>query len=104
MHDLVTADGTFTVTVLAADQEDVSRWFSSPRPLGHEFDEVPWRPAPVSGNPLLVDGLAYVDCEVRDVHDAGDHTIVVGEVVDLDVLRDDADPLVWFAGGYRDLR
>lgn len=100
MHDLLAAAGTFTVTVLAADQRDVSRWFSSPRPRGREFDDVPWRPAPATGGPLLVDGLAYVDCEVRDVHGAGDHIIVIGEVVDLEVLRDAADPLVWFAGRY----
>lgn len=101
MHDLVLRAGTFAVTVLAADQRRDAEWFSSPRPRGHEFDDVAWKPAPVTGSPLLVDGLAYVDCELRDSHVAGDHTIVVGEVVDLDVLRDDAEPLLWWASGYQ---
>ena len=101
MHDLLLSAGAFAATILAADQRADAEWFSSPRPRGREFDHLAWKPAPVTGSPLLADGLAYVDCEVRDTHEAGDHTVVLGEVVDLDDLRDDAEPLVWWASDYR---
>lgn len=88
--------GVFAVTVLGADQESVARWFAHPqRPAGAmAFADVDWRPGPVTGAPVLPDGVGYFDCEVQATHSAGDHSLIVGAVVDFDVLADRA-PLLF---------
>jgi flavin reductase len=104
MHDLLPQSKSFAVTILGAEQEELSTWFAySRRPSGEDqFDGVEWQPAPGSGNPILAGGLAWADCRVTEIHGGGDHSIFVGEVVDLGALRD-ADPLVFFAGRYHRL-
>jgi flavin reductase (DIM6/NTAB) family NADH-FMN oxidoreductase RutF len=105
MHGLLPEADHFAVTILSAEQETDSVHFaSSRRPQGRDqFDDVAWHHAPVSGCPVLSRGVAYVDCRVTEQHPGGDHTIFLGEVVDLEILRADADPLLWFGGGYRRL-
>jgi flavin reductase (DIM6/NTAB) family NADH-FMN oxidoreductase RutF len=82
--------GVFAVTVLGADQEALARWFAHPqRPAGAKaFADVDWRPAPVTGAPILPDGIGYFDCKVHAMHAAGDHALVVGAVAAFDVLSD----------------
>jgi flavin reductase len=101
MHPLVEQSGVFAVNVLTAGQEGLSGWFSLPdRPVGDEqFAGVAWRPAPRTGSPLLAGALAYVDCEVRDVHPGGDHGIFVGEVVDAEVSANEP-PLLYYRSAY----
>lgn len=89
--------GHFCVNLLAADQAWLSDQMAAPGP-DDKFAGVEWRPAP-SGSPLLDGALAHVDCSLHAVHEAGDHCIVVGEVVDLGV-HEDADPLLYFQGRY----
>lgn len=88
--------GRFCVNILAADQEDVCRVFASK--VADKFADLAWRPA-ASGAPILDDAVAWVDCELDAVHEAGDHYIVVGRVTDLDIERPTL-PLVFFQGGY----
>jgi flavin reductase len=104
MHELLPRAKTFAVTVLAAEQEHLSEWFAySRRPTGQDqFHEVDWRAAPATGNPILTGGLAWADCRVTETHAGGDHSIFLGEVLDLGVLRD-GDPLLFFAGRYHRL-
>jgi flavin reductase (DIM6/NTAB) family NADH-FMN oxidoreductase RutF len=47
--------------------------------------------------------IAWLDCRVHAVHDGGDHSIVLGRVVDLGV-RGGQPPLVFYRGGYTGLR
>ncbi|MPZ73691.1 MAG: flavin reductase [Nitriliruptorales bacterium] len=105
MHGLLPVAQGFAVTILASEQEELSAWFaSSRRPRGQDqFEGVDWDPAPLTGNPLICDGVAYVDCRVTERHEGGDHSIFLGEVVDLGVLRSDADPLLYYGGRYRRL-
>jgi flavin reductase len=105
MHGLLPEAEGFAVTILAAEQEELSAWFaSSERPHGEgQFEGVAWDPAPVTGSPVLCNGVAYVDCRVTSSHAGGDHSIFLGEVVDLGVLRSDADPLLYYGGRYRRL-
>lgn len=105
LHDLVLESRAFAVTVLAADQEEESVWFASPRRPGgrDQFDHVAWWPAPVSGSPVLERGLGWLDCRLAEAHGAGDHSIFVAEPVGVGRLRD-AEPLLYFRGGYRRMR
>jgi flavin reductase (DIM6/NTAB) family NADH-FMN oxidoreductase RutF len=92
--------GRFCVNILGADQEDVSRAFAMSG--DDKFAGIGWRPAE-SGSPLIDGVLAWIDCEVDEVHDGGDHHIVVGRVLGLGV-GSEGDPLVFFRGGYANLR
>jgi 3-hydroxy-9,10-secoandrosta-1,3,5(10)-triene-9,17-dione monooxygenase reductase component len=93
----IEATGHFTVNVLAEDQEDVSRLFASKAP--DKFAGIGYRPAPATGAPVITDVLAWIECEIEVVHEAGDHWIVLGRVLDLEVGHE-GRPLVFFRGGY----
>ena len=88
--------GRFCVNVLAEDQEDVCRVFASKAP--DKFEEIGFRHSG-NGSPLIEGTLAYIDCNVGEVIEHGDHYIVVGEVTDLEV-RHEGGPLLFFRGGY----
>ncbi len=90
--------GTFCVNFLGHGQEDLSNTMAS-RGVD-KFAGVEWRPSPVTGSPMLAHTLGYVDCAIHAVHEAGDHDVVIGRVVDLD-LGDAQEPLLFFEGGYR---
>lgn len=88
--------GHFCVNILGSDQEDVCRTFAVSG--GDKFAELAWHPAG-SGSPVLDGVLAWIDCDIDVVHEAGDHYIVIGKVRELDV-GSTAVPLVFFQGGY----
>jgi 3-hydroxy-9,10-secoandrosta-1,3,5(10)-triene-9,17-dione monooxygenase reductase component len=49
--------------------------------------------------PALVEAVAWIQCSIRDEHDAGDHHIVVADVLELDAFEE-RDPLLFFRGRY----
>ena len=73
--------GSFCVNVLGDHQEELCRGFAVSG--GDKFDGVDWHPAPVTGSPVIEGSLAWVDCRVELVHDAGDHELIIGKVLDL---------------------
>lgn len=86
----------FCVNILGEDQEDICRRFATKD--GDKFATIGWQPAS-TGSPRIDDVLAWIDCRLDAVHDAGDHWLVVGRVVELDVGRE-RGPLLFFRGGY----
>jgi flavin reductase (DIM6/NTAB) family NADH-FMN oxidoreductase RutF len=92
----IRAAGSFCVNVLADDQEALSRQFAVRGP--GRFKGIGWVPAE-SGAPRLHGALAWIDCDIDAVHDAGDHDICVGRVRDLKVERE-SGPLVFYRSGY----
>lgn len=92
----IQAAGRFCVNILGAEQEDVCRRFASKMP--DKFDGLPYRLSGL-GSPIIDGAIAWIDCEVRTVHEAGDHYIVIGLVKDLQIESGDL-PLLFFQGGY----
>jgi 3-hydroxy-9,10-secoandrosta-1,3,5(10)-triene-9,17-dione monooxygenase reductase component len=89
--------GHYCVNVLADEQEDICRVFAS---KGEDkFATIGWRPSPATGAPVINDVLAWIDCDIHAVHEAGDHYIVIGRVHELEVGHE-GGPLVFFRGGY----
>ena len=86
----------FGVQFLAADQEDLAARFASKLPEEEKFEGVGWEER--AGVPSLEDCLAWIGCELRDLHPGGDHLIGVGEVVDMWHVQ--GEPLVFFEGDY----
>lgn len=93
----IEAAGHFVVNILAEDQEDVCRVFASKGT--DKFDGIGYRASPGAGAPVITGVLGWIDCEIDAVHEAGDHWIVVGRVLDLEVTHE-GGPLVFFRGGY----
>jgi flavin reductase (DIM6/NTAB) family NADH-FMN oxidoreductase RutF len=91
----------FAVNILHAQQEPLSRYFASrDRPRGSDaFVEVPHRIA-ASGSPILEGAIGYLDCRLHTSHDAGDHEIFIGEVLELG-FDPQGQPLVFHSGGYK---
>jgi 3-hydroxy-9,10-secoandrosta-1,3,5(10)-triene-9,17-dione monooxygenase reductase component len=95
----VQAAGRYGINVLAAGQEDLARAFATKAAQPDKWDGVAWSER--SGVPALDGALLWVGCELRDSIAGGDHVIVTGEVIGLEIR--DADPLVFHRGAYRPL-
>ena len=105
-HDAVLAEGSWAVSILAEDDEKTARWLATRgRPLDGQLDGVAHHPGPATGAPLLDDALAALECRTTAVHDAGDHSIVVGQVEAVTAPPETADrgPLLHYSGAYRRL-
>lgn len=101
-HDAVLESGTWGVSVLSAGHVAASRHFAHRgRDLTTQFDQVPVTAGPATGAPLLVGALAVLECRTATTTDAGDHTVVVGEVLSATAADPAPDPLLYYAGGYR---
>lgn len=90
--------GVFCANVLSSDQEELARAFAVRDT--DRFAGVEWAPAPATGSPVLAGVLAWVDCRVHAVHEAGDHLIVVGRVLGLAHDDEGRTPLLFYRGGY----
>jgi 3-hydroxy-9,10-secoandrosta-1,3,5(10)-triene-9,17-dione monooxygenase reductase component len=91
--------GRFCVNVLGAGQLDLCNRFAARSE--DKFAELAHSVSP-SGQPLLDDAIAWIDCTVERVEDIGDHLLVVGAVEALD-RSDDGTPLLFFRGKYHDV-
>jgi flavin reductase (DIM6/NTAB) family NADH-FMN oxidoreductase RutF/DNA-binding IclR family transcriptional regulator len=87
---------SFCVNVLSAEQEHICRAFAA---KGQDkFGGLAWRAA-ASGAPILDGVVAWIDCEFESIYETGDHYIVIGKVLGLDVASQSM-PLLFFQGGY----
>lgn len=91
--------GRFTVNVLGEDDEETCRAFAVSG--GNKFVGVSWHPSPM-GSPVLDTALAWFDCSIESVSDAGDHRFVLANVHDLSA-RSAGRPLVFCHGTYQRL-
>ena len=91
--------GHFCINVLGHDQEEVSDAFAQ----SGQVADIGWTSS-ATRSPVLDNVLAYVDCSLEAEHDAGDHTIAVGRVLDIEILNADKGPLLFFRGGYGQFR
>lgn len=85
----------FAINVLAAGQQELSSHFAQSDHTvfnGIDYDTSD------RGVPLLPDSVACFECHTHQVHDCGDHYIIVGEV---DSYRsNEREPLLFYNGRY----
>lgn len=94
------AAGAFAVNILSSGQKDIAYRFAG-TDRGGRFQELDWSPGEATGSPVLGGGLAWMECRLWRSDTAGDHELVLGEV--LGAASSPGDPLVYFRGGFHRL-
>lgn len=102
-HDLIMRSRSFGISVLAANQEDISNIFA-----GRKSDDED-RLAGLetftmkTGAPFINGCLAFFDCKVVTTIGSGTHTIFIAEVLDTRSIESDEDPLIYYNREYKRL-
>lgn len=101
IHPVLAAAGRFAVNILAEGAQGLSDCFAgAPSPIPRSaFCGAAWHPSP-SGLPFLDAALAWVDCELERIIEAGDHTIYLGRVTALETSESNEWPLLYFQRRY----
>ncbi len=102
-YPVIDQAGKFAINLLAEDQEDVSNFFAGTTPADNPMGEIEYHMSDL-GSPLIEGSLAWLDCRTHSILDGGDHKIFVGEVASCEIVRPEADPLLFFRGRYRGIR
>jgi len=97
LHHLLPESMRYGVSILDESQLRFSNHFAG-RP--DDTLEIPF--VQIAGMPLLEGALAHMVARVVDAHEAGDHTLYIGEVEYLDYQN--GRPLLYYAGGYNHLK
>jgi flavin reductase (DIM6/NTAB) family NADH-FMN oxidoreductase RutF len=81
-REAVLESGRFNLSLLTPRQRFLAERFSGRAPaVDPAWKDVPHRLG-ANGVPILEGALAWFECRVQAVHDAGDHDLVLGEVGD----------------------
>ena len=89
----------FAINVLAGDQAELARRFSTKDPHPEKWEGVPSTER--AGTPMIEGSAMWLACELADVHGGGDHAIATGTVVELGA--GEGKPLLFLDGEYRPL-
>lgn len=98
---VIEASGVFALNVLASGQRELAGQLG--RASARKPDKlagIAWRPGPTTGAPLLDDALAWLECRVLGSLPAGDHVVLVAEVVEVGLNRE-GQPLTMAEAGFR---
>lgn len=88
----------FAINILARDQQQLSSHFAK---SDHTLFETVAIDRSRENVPLIPGTLACFECRTHQIHDCGDHYIVVGEV--LRFVSSEREPLLFFSGNYAGL-
>lgn len=104
VRDVLDDVGTWAVSILDATAQADADWLATPgRPVVDQLAPVPHRVGAASGAALLERAQAWLECRTVWVHAAGDHDVVVGEVLSAEVAQGDRGALVHRLGRVRPL-
>ncbi len=88
--EMIKHSKVFTVNLLGKDQKAMAEHFVKPASAAGEKLQTVRHRAGKTGAPVLDEAIAYVECELREIANAlGDHAVVIGEVVEAGVHRDE---------------
>lgn len=94
----IASSGSFCANVLSAGQPDLCRQFG--RSHDEKFKGVSWRPGRVTGAPVLDGIVGWLECQIVDVHEAGDHWIVISQPLAMETASEGLEPLMYFRGNF----
>ncbi len=98
---IIQNSGIFTVNVLETGQRRLAGHFGKKTAkVGDKLADIEHYQTE-SSQPILNDAVGYAVCRVINEMDAGDSVVVLGEVIEAGVHREDADPLTMAEAGFR---
>jgi flavin reductase (DIM6/NTAB) family NADH-FMN oxidoreductase RutF len=100
-HDAVLDSGVWGVSVLSSKDRPGADWLATRgRPLHGQLDRIAHHRGQITGVALLDDALSTFECRTTAVHPAGDHSIVVGEVISVTTAAHPGAALLYYRGRY----
>jgi flavin reductase (DIM6/NTAB) family NADH-FMN oxidoreductase RutF len=96
-HELITAGGVFSLCLVDREDRAIVRKFTKPVDVDLEartLNGIAYLDGPVTGAPVLAQSVAYVECEVRQSVEVGNHSLFLGEVVNVAFLKDEETPVL----------
>jgi flavin reductase (DIM6/NTAB) family NADH-FMN oxidoreductase RutF len=92
----------FAVSLLSADQRELAgKLGRGSQQAAQKLKGVKTKPAPVSKAPIVSDSVGWVECRAIASLPAGDHTLVLGEVIEAGIENRDGRPLTLLEAGFR---
>jgi flavin reductase (DIM6/NTAB) family NADH-FMN oxidoreductase RutF len=91
-HELITVGGVFSVNIIDREDRAIVRKFTKPVEVdlgARTLNGFPFLDGPATGAPVLAQSVAYLECEVRQPVEIGNHTLFLGEVVNAAFLKDE---------------
>ena len=99
IHTVLKHSKAFALNILGKEQDSLAYTFFKPDELQGDTISGEHFRLGVTGSPLLVSTPAFLECEVVDEIEQGDHTVFAGEVVDVGVKQQPAgrpdDATLW---------
>jgi flavin reductase (DIM6/NTAB) family NADH-FMN oxidoreductase RutF len=95
-HRLIAEGRVFALSIIDREDRALVRKFVKPAvddPVARTLNEVPYHDGR-SGAPILDQAVAFLDCELRQAVEVGQHTLYIGEVVDAGFQRDEDTPVL----------
>ncbi len=100
-RQIIEASGVFAVNIYETGQRNfagqLGRTFAK---HPEKITDIPWKPGPATGCPLLDEALAWVECRVQGSLPAGDHLLLTAEVVEVGLNRE-GEPLTLKETGFK---
>ena len=88
----------FAISVLSENQQSISTIFATPNE--DRFKNIDWS-TEETGSPIIANAVAWFDCNTQQVVDAGDHLILIGNIIAFDSTP--KTPLMYLRGNYVNL-
>lgn len=102
-YELADQSGSFSITILSTDQQEISERFAGRMGEDQNRFEDLVVDTLITGSPFIRGGLAYLDCQIRQRVDLGSHLVFIGEVVAVQEF-DRLNPLLYYNRAYRMLQ
>lgn len=96
-HELIVACGVFTLCLVDREDRAIVRKFTKPVDVdldARTLNGFEYFDGPATGAPVLAQSVAYLECEVRQPVEIGNHTLFLGEIVNAAFLKDEATPVL----------
>ncbi|MFD7441542.1 flavin reductase family protein [Streptomyces sp. NPDC059909] len=105
MDDLLAEQPLWGVSVLSESQRHIAGRFAMKGRISDRllFEDIAYTRGEVCGAPLVGGALAVLECTTQERVEAGDHTLVIGRVLEVGLPSGDGSPLMYFRGRYRHL-
>jgi flavin reductase (DIM6/NTAB) family NADH-FMN oxidoreductase RutF len=101
LRRLIEQADQFGVSVLNDGQDDYARHYARRERDGESRQLALPTAADPTGVPIVPGCVAYFACERRDIYPVGDHDLIVGSVLDCDVLNPERPPLIFLDGRFQ---